>query len=327
MSIFGKILISFIFLVTCHLAFCQNNEIFFSTKTETFDTLIHLNSKRITKGDTTLQIPFNFNWYSKKQDSINIGPSGFSFYKCFIGAPLGEFFAFSIGNRPFNNGLNGAEVRYEVSGSLGNKVLKIEGKNIPSNYSKNDKINIITKFFEFDNHIEFQFGEIDVLNWDSLRIDTTFGAPNPEIGFPAFDLAFYFDCAQLANHRFGSVYDSSGQYYLRTTKSSPFPPNEILNNQPAPGTTFIFKQGVLSTSSNLAGIQNELIVYPNPNKGNFSIKGLDLNSEVKIYDVMGRVVFNKIANNQTMQINLPKGLYVLQVINGDKLQVKKVICK
>ena len=59
-------------------------------------------------------------------------------------------------------------------------------------------------------------------------------------------------------------------------------------------------------------------LYPNPNKGNFSINSLQSGS-LEIYDILGQLVFTKKEINTTNQIetNLKKGIYLVKITNED----------
>jgi subtilisin-like proprotein convertase family protein len=76
------------------------------------------------------------------------------------------------------------------------------------------------------------------------------------------------------------------------------------------------------------------ILYPNPNKGNFTISFNSDNSEkinVRVFDIGGRSVFNKEYQNnglfnENMHLdNLQSGVYLVKVQNGSKQLTKKIV--
>lgn len=78
----------------------------------------------------------------------------------------------------------------------------------------------------------------------------------------------------------------------------------------------------------------DLVLYPNPNKGSFTIQfNSDSNSEIKIlvHDMLGKNVYNASFENttefnQNIQIpNLASGVYLVTIIDGEKRAVKKMI--
>lgn len=83
--------------------------------------------------------------------------------------------------------------------------------------------------------------------------------------------------------------------------------------------------------------QNQLdgfALYPNPNKGSFNVK-FSSNSnndiQVSVYDMRGRAIFNRAYQNtglfnQNIQLeNVQSGIYLVNVQDGDKKVVKKIV--
>ena len=77
----------------------------------------------------------------------------------------------------------------------------------------------------------------------------------------------------------------------------------------------------LSDSSN-----NGISVFPNPNEGSFTIKGLEVETAFSVYDLNGKIIFEGVSSSTTEQIQLPKitsGIYYLQSSkNGQIGQLK-----
>jgi hypothetical protein len=82
-------------------------------------------------------------------------------------------------------------------------------------------------------------------------------------------------------------------------------------------------------------LANGVIVYPNPNNGNFTLK-INLNSsdvvDVKIYNTLNEVVYSKDNVETSRQFvqginlnNYAKGLYYLQITGSETNIVKKII--
>lgn len=72
-------------------------------------------------------------------------------------------------------------------------------------------------------------------------------------------------------------------------------------------------------------------VWPNPAKGQVNISmasGVEANASVSIYDMRGRVVYMNDITSMETRIStdgFPQGVYLVNVVNGDKKQVKKVV--
>ena len=100
---------------------------------------------------------------------------------------------------------------------------------------------------------------------------------------------------------------------------------------------YIVNDGLMANSANLrftsslpTGLQPSLKAYPNPFTQQFILHLGDDNSNtvVKISDVQGRIISTIKAGNSTLQLcgNLPKGVYLLQVIKDNKVTfVQKLI--
>jgi PKD repeat protein len=71
---------------------------------------------------------------------------------------------------------------------------------------------------------------------------------------------------------------------------------------------------------------NGVSVFPNPNQGSFTIKGLELETAFSVYDLNGKIIFEGVASSTAEQIQLPKitsGIYYLQSTkNGQMGQLK-----
>ncbi|MFV5687623.1 reprolysin-like metallopeptidase [Flavobacterium sp. ZT3R25] len=79
---------------------------------------------------------------------------------------------------------------------------------------------------------------------------------------------------------------------------------------------------------------NDLVLYPNPNKGNFNLKFTSdstSTSKILVHDLLGRKIFEKEFGiqqnfNENIQLkNVQSGLYLLTVIDGDKKEVRKIV--
>ncbi|WP_344726868.1 reprolysin-like metallopeptidase [Corallibacter vietnamensis] len=86
-------------------------------------------------------------------------------------------------------------------------------------------------------------------------------------------------------------------------------------------------------STNEFSLEDSFSVYPNPNNGDFNIKlnAGNENVDVQVYDIRGRLVFNKGYKNTgafNENINLgdvQAGMYLLQVKSGSKTVTKKIV--
>jgi subtilisin-like proprotein convertase family protein len=81
---------------------------------------------------------------------------------------------------------------------------------------------------------------------------------------------------------------------------------------------------------------NDFILYPNPNKGNFTVRFTSANTtkvKIVVNDMLGRKIYenefeNKGSFNENIQLkNATAGVYLVSVIDGDRKGVSKIIVK
>ncbi|MGV3698204.1 RCC1 domain-containing protein [Flavobacterium sp.] len=69
---------------------------------------------------------------------------------------------------------------------------------------------------------------------------------------------------------------------------------------------------------------NTLLIYPNPNNGNFTIDFDSLLGEkkIEIYNILGQIIYNSKVDNEHAVINLsgkPKGIFICRISQGSKI--------
>jgi hypothetical protein len=77
---------------------------------------------------------------------------------------------------------------------------------------------------------------------------------------------------------------------------------------------------------------SDLVVYPNPSKGNFNVQFTNVEAskvQLSLYDISGRNIYNNTYDgnsyfNENVQLNsLQAGVYLLNVSNGKINQTKE----
>ncbi|HRH50011.1 MAG TPA: T9SS type A sorting domain-containing protein [Panacibacter sp.] len=117
----------------------------------------------------------------------------------------------------------------------------------------------------------------------------------------------------LTNYSFTHLYPSKGRNYYRLK--------------------MIDKDGKFRYSKIVVvdfGIKAEIVVFPNPAKGNFTISGLssDQTSEIQLIDIQGKILLKQVVNANSLVMDISKyaaGIYFINVITGEKRQVLKII--
>ena len=197
---------------------------------------------------------------------------------------------------PFGADLVNGTKSYEVTGAAGQRILKVQYKNMNFGHDFNvsDTINYQMWFFEDGSAIEVHFGSSVILNpvWSYY-----YNEGGPYIG------VFHFN--GTTSHNF-------------TLKGNPVSPvadtatANRLQGTPASGQVYRFAP---QTNGVPEILQASAGVYPNPSNGSFHISadkhaGLD----VKIWNAMGQLVYKKQnhKSRELLQTSLPPGLYLLE---------------
>lgn len=90
----------------------------------------------------------------------------------------------------------------------------------------------------------------------------------------------------------------------------------------------------INTAVNEAINENGFYVYPNPTTGEFTVYGLQHSSQITVYNIIGETVHHStgdsnsssgVSSGETINLNVPKGMYFLSIINGDKKYHAKIV--
>jgi hypothetical protein len=80
---------------------------------------------------------------------------------------------------------------------------------------------------------------------------------------------------------------------------------------------------------NCGNKRSELTIFPNPGKGNFILKGAELNSELTVTNSLGQTVYRSIVTSEVPQeirlIDLPSGIYYVQTTSSLGKSCEKLI--
>jgi hypothetical protein len=77
--------------------------------------------------------------------------------------------------------------------------------------------------------------------------------------------------------------------------------------------------------------EKSIKVYPNPNNGQFALEfsNIESGATVSIYNMLGAVVYQSIATNETIQKasiqGITKGIYILKVKDSEEQLTRKII--
>lgn len=101
--------------------------------------------------------------------------------------------------------------------------------------------------------------------------------------------------------------------------------NATINKNAAMATINFKKPGVAS-SVNQTQV-NELKIYPNPSQGMLHIEGIVQNAEICIYNIDGKLLYNKKANDTSMHLlHIAKGMYAIKIsMPNGKTTTRKIV--
>ncbi|WP_160136790.1 reprolysin-like metallopeptidase [Chryseobacterium sp. c4a] len=90
----------------------------------------------------------------------------------------------------------------------------------------------------------------------------------------------------------------------------------------------------LSTKEVSSPLANDIKVYPNPSDGNFFIKSQNIKGEVKVtlFDSSGRLIYSSAYqsqgnNTKELNVNVPKGVYVISISSSKGIYNSKMVIK
>jgi len=88
----------------------------------------------------------------------------------------------------------------------------------------------------------------------------------------------------------------------------------------------------ITQEAGIAGIgdanENSLLIFPNPVKNELTINNISFNTTISIFDLMGRLLFNKVSNysNEKIDIsNFANGVYTIRVLSNNVIKSEKFI--
>lgn len=178
----------------------------------------------------------------------------------------------------------------------------------------------------------------------------------------SLNTALWYNNTTCTNANMDKWFDTAGTAVTcATTTGGPFLPFSVpningYNGQSSAGAWLIYFKDTVVDGNNAAARLNtftiqlcraesvpvlatqsfdleNLAIYPNPNKGNFTIQFNDASDKtaVSVHDIRGRVIFEKEYQssglfNETLQLkNAQAGMYLVTVKSGAKKTVKKIV--
>ncbi len=114
------------------------------------------------------------------------------------------------------------------------------------------------------------------------------------------------------------IYLAAGNYNVSLTAS-----NGICSDD-------VYNETISVSYAGISGINSTVNIYPNPNKGIFTLKNMIPDSKISIYDLNGKQIFTKkiLSVNETLNISsLNSGIYFIKIKTNNSAYFKKLIIK
>ncbi len=289
---------------------------------------ISLNQGAMWTDATTYQIFFNFDFdiYGQNFTALNVYAGGGLHFPGLgnkqlfvVHSPFGGYFLTDKGTSSSQS-----PIGYEISGTAGNQILKIEWKNagfpqtVP-NPNPADFIDYQIWLFESDNHIEIRFGP-NQFNRESF-------GQSP--GTQTLSVKFLYDTCNDMLGLQGSANLPSYSFY-----NSCVPNYTFIDGSPNAGITYVFNPSVGTAVTKV--IEKEIKIYPNPTSSEILIEDLPESFELKhleVCDITGRILLMNDNFEQNFELisvslnDLLDGIYFLKLIGKEGTIISKKIIK
>lgn len=277
----------------------------------------------------TIPMGFDFDFFSRTLDTLYLsdyGLGGMLLDKNDDGLnSMGDVSLFlpygvDIIDRGDFTGISESEISYKVEGSVGNRITKIQWKNvgfISGPYS--DYTNFQLWLYEADGTFAIHFGPTSV----SQPFDSYEGETGPVIAFvPSID----FDSEVITENGFYLSGDpASPTLEVLSTGDEVESLNGTINN----GTVYTFTKSDVSIEDlNKESIAFEVVPNPSQDVVRISMDENITTESITLVDLQGKVVLSELPKNQTVDVSsLETGVYIVRIQTADGFSTQKFIKK
>ena len=168
-----------------------------------------------------------------------------------------------------------------------------------------------------------------ILNEENQFIYFMSSYPNNELRVK--DMCLVDDCYKILITDKGDngICCSNGQgYYQLTIKDSLVAQGGEFTDSAK--INFCINEGQYNSISSEKEQINKITIYPNPSKGIFNIQTYQTPTEIFVYDVLGKLIYNSQIRNNTFELNLTsfeQGIYILKIQTKNNSTSHKIILK
>jgi hypothetical protein len=171
------------------------------------------------------------------------------------------------------------------------------------------------------------------LNWGNFSLFSELGS-----GFNTYISTFNASTGEITNlsaltsnvgcSDFGTAatVDSNGSYYIGGWFSCGLTVGTTVLQNTGQSDFFVAKYGSNDCSLSVAEQEiNEIVAFPNPTKGLVRFSGLEQATKIQVYSPLGQLVLEKSATNEIDLSSFTRGIYLVKVFDGEKVQLIKVM--
>lgn len=215
--------------------------------------------------------------------------------------------SYSLGLQSFGAEQLDGTHEYLISGTVGNRVLKLQFSNIKfsHDFTGLDFINYQVWYYESDKSIEIHFGPSSVANPQSYFVVGEGVKNGAAIGF--------------------------NNLWLTGSPSSPTTTTlygSTLNGTPPPGTIYKFGVSPTNLPDNVAKTKYQSLIHPNPVSDMLYFIEEVINSDYVISDITGKIWLEGRTKVSPLNISsLAKGSYFIKLIDNKKTTITQHFIK
>jgi hypothetical protein len=221
-------------------------------------------------------------------------------------------------DRGFLEGTSVSSISYEVTGNSGNRILKLQWKNVglyddlTENSISTDFLNYQVWFYETSNVIEMHYGECFISNLDFYLLNV---ALIKKVGLQSFLIEDIHYLTGLANN----------PNFVVSSDFETFMDNTIIG-LPSANTVYVFSPISSPLNMESTDLLSHIQVYPNPSSDNITIVSDFEIEKIVIRDIMGKVIMTNNGNQKIVSLKLlPSGNYSVEVQTMHGLEIKKIV--
>ena len=218
-----------------------------------------------------------------------------------------------------------ASISYKIDNAAPNRILKVECRNFrishtPYSFVDSDSVAFQYWLYEGSNKIEFHYGP----NYSAIP-----STLNPSLDFIGIQNIKISNADTLVN--IYTAYADPAAPMLNTTQVNYSSAEEVILPQlyslPTDGQVYVFNPTTTLSIGENTVTNSNLNLYPNPAKEQVTLQNIEQGKAYKItlLNSLGQIV-RTVNNTPSLDIrDVPQGMYVVQIQQGDNTTTKKLI--